>query len=58
MKVLVTGASGFLGGALVRRLVEDGAHDVAILARRTSNLADLREARDKVEVILGDLSDE
>ncbi|WP_328400226.1 NAD-dependent epimerase/dehydratase family protein [Nocardia sp. NBC_00403] len=57
MKVLVTGASGFLGGALVRRLVEDGAHDVAILARRTSNLADLGEARTEVEVILGDLGD-
>ncbi|WP_406229724.1 NAD-dependent epimerase/dehydratase family protein [Nocardia sp. NBC_01009] len=58
MKVLVTGASGFLGGALVRRLVEDGAHDVAILARRTSNLADLGDARAEVEVILGDLGDQ
>ncbi|MEV6428179.1 NAD-dependent epimerase/dehydratase family protein [Nocardia sp. NPDC051463] len=57
MKVLVTGASGFLGGALVRRLVEDGAHDVAILARRTSNLADLGAARAEVEVIVGDLGD-
>ncbi|MFD0363207.1 NAD-dependent epimerase/dehydratase family protein [Nocardia sp. GCM10030253] len=58
MKVLVTGASGFLGGALVRRLVDDGEHEVAILARRSSNLADLGQARDKIEVIVGDLSDE
>lgn len=57
MKVLVTGASGFLGGALVRRLVADGAYQVVVLARRTSNLADLGAARDQVEVVTGDLVD-
>ncbi|MFX0577408.1 NAD-dependent epimerase/dehydratase family protein [Nocardia nepalensis] len=56
-KVLVTGASGFLGGALVRRLVRDGEHDVAILVRRTSNLADLGAAVDQVQVVHGDLAD-
>ncbi|MEV6767466.1 SDR family NAD(P)-dependent oxidoreductase [Nocardia sp. NPDC051030] len=58
MKALVTGASGFLGGALVRRLVRDGDYDVAILARPTSNLRDLAEVIDRVEVIHGDLTDE
>ncbi|WP_194813824.1 NAD(P)-dependent oxidoreductase [Nocardia sp. XZ_19_385] len=57
MKVLVTGASGFLGGALVRRLVADREHEVSILVRRTSNLADLGDARDQVKLVYGDLSD-
>lgn len=57
MKALVTGASGFLGGALTRRLVRDGAYDVAILVRRTSNLRDLASVLDRVEVITGDLAD-
>lgn len=57
MKALVTGASGFLGGAIVRRLVEDGRYDVVILARATSNLRDLEAVVDRVEVRTGDLTD-
>ncbi|WP_460717145.1 NAD-dependent epimerase/dehydratase family protein [Nocardia heshunensis] len=58
MKALVTGASGFLGGALVRRLVRDGDYEVAILARATSNLRDLYEVIDQIEIITGDLTDQ
>ncbi|MFE3101121.1 NAD-dependent epimerase/dehydratase family protein [Nocardia tengchongensis] len=57
MKALVTGASGFLGGAIVRRLVRDGDYEVAVLARPTSNLRDLAEVIDRVEVVTGDLTD-
>lgn len=57
MKALVTGASGFLGGALVRRLVRDGEYEVAILVRATSNLRDLEGVLDRVEIITGDLAD-
>ncbi|MFE3445952.1 NAD-dependent epimerase/dehydratase family protein [Nocardia sp. NPDC059180] len=57
MKVLVTGASGFLGGALVRRLVREGGHEVSILVRRTSSLGDL-DGLDGVRVVTGDLTDE
>ncbi|GAB2632130.1 NAD-dependent epimerase/dehydratase family protein [Nocardia goodfellowii] len=57
MKVLVTGASGFLGGALVRRLVADGEHEVSILVRPTSDLADLGAAREQVRLVYGDLAD-
>ncbi|MFJ4655613.1 NAD-dependent epimerase/dehydratase family protein [Nocardia sp. NPDC088792] len=57
MKALVTGASGFLGGALVRRLVRDGNHEVAILVRPTSNLRDLAPVLGQVRIVTGDLSD-
>ncbi|MEU6585785.1 NAD-dependent epimerase/dehydratase family protein [Nocardia sp. NPDC046763] len=57
MKALVTGASGFLGGALTRRLVRDGDNEVAILVRRTSNLRDLAPVLDRVERVVGDLGD-
>ncbi|APE35344.1 dehydrogenase [Nocardia mangyaensis] len=57
MKILVTGASGFLGGALVRALVADGAHEVSILVRRTSVLDDLGAAGNQVRIVYGDLTD-
>ncbi|MFC4372734.1 NAD-dependent epimerase/dehydratase family protein [Nocardia halotolerans] len=57
MKILVTGASGFLGGALVRALVAEDAHEVSILVRPTSVLDDLAAVLDRVRVIEGDLSD-
>ena len=52
---LVTGASGFLGGALARGLVERGA-TVRVLARPTSDLRRLGDA--EVDVVTGDLGDE
>lgn len=52
---LVTGASGFLGGALTRRLAERGER-VRVLARPTSDLRHLADL--DVEVALGSLGDE
>jgi farnesol dehydrogenase len=51
MKVLLTGASGFLGGHVALTLRE-GGHDVALLARRPQSVQDLGPA---FEVIPGDL---
>ncbi len=53
MKVLVTGASGFLGSWLARRLVQEGL-DVRILKRETSNLDELQGLR--CEYVSGDVS--
>ncbi len=54
MTVLVTGASGFLGGALTTALVRKG-EEVRILARKTSDLSYL--ANLPLDVAYGDLAD-
>jgi predicted dehydrogenase/nucleoside-diphosphate-sugar epimerase len=52
-RVLVTGAGGFLGGALLKRLLEEG-ESVRVLARRPlSNMG----AHPNLQVVCGDLGD-
>ncbi len=53
MKVMVTGATGYIGGRLVPRLLEQG-HDVRILARNPDRLIG-RPWIGKVSVAQGDL---
>jgi uncharacterized protein YbjT (DUF2867 family) len=55
MKILVTGATGYIGGRLVPRLVDAG-HDVRVLVRDRQRLRDVPWA-DRVEVVEGDLQD-
>ena len=52
MNVLVTGASGFIGGALVSRLAADG-HSVRALARHPETVA----VHPRVQTVAGDLLD-
>jgi uncharacterized protein YbjT (DUF2867 family) len=52
MKVLVTGATGFVGGRLVPALVEAG-HDVRALSRDASGY----DAPEEVDTVAGDLLD-
>ncbi len=55
MKVLVTGASGYIGGRLVNELLGEG-HEVRCLARTPAKLRD-NPWYDRVEVVRGDVSD-
>lgn len=50
MKVLVLGATGYIGGAVVERLVEHG-HDVAALVRQQRTIEGVEDVR------VGDLAD-
>ncbi|TKB67160.1 MAG: NAD-dependent epimerase/dehydratase family protein [Nitrospira sp.] len=54
MKVLVTGATGFVGGAVVRSLVKIGI-DVRVLARAGADLQNIQKLA--VERVEGDLRD-
>jgi dihydroflavonol-4-reductase len=54
MKVLVTGATGFVGGAVVRALVKRGI-DVRVLARAGADLQNIQNLT--VERVEGDLRD-
>ena len=55
MKVLVTGATGYIGGRLVPRLL-DGGFDVRCMTRDPNRLA-LAPWRDRVEVVAADALD-
>ena len=54
MKVLVTGANGFLGSWLSRRLLQEG-HDVSALIRKSSDLSELENLKPKY--VFGDITD-
>ncbi len=54
MPTLVTGATGFIGSNIVRKLVERG-EDVKILLRKTSRIDNIEDL--KVEKVYGDILD-
>lgn len=56
LRTLVTGATGFIGSILVRRLVEEG-ETLRIFRRSSSSLDLLGEATSEVEHVIGDLTD-
>lgn len=56
MKTLVTGATGFIGSEIVRRLLADG-HEVRALVRATSDRSNLADLGDDVEFAIGDVCD-
>lgn len=61
MKILITGASGFLGRAVVERLLARGEFDLRCLVRPGSDLAGLDEVRNRypdvrIEYMVGNLA--
>lgn len=54
-KVLVTGAAGFIGANLVKRLVNEN-YEVYILLRPTSDLWRIKDVVDKLKIHYGDLT--
>ncbi len=54
--VLVTGASGFLGGELVKQLVANG-ESVRIIVRRSSGILHLSSIKDKIDIVEADILD-
>jgi UDP-glucose 4-epimerase len=56
MRVLLTGAGGFVGSHVLRRLLRDGKHAVAVLLRSGRSYPRIEALENRVEVIRGDLS--
>jgi nucleoside-diphosphate-sugar epimerase len=56
VRVLVTGAGGFVGSHVVRCLVEGGS-EVAAIVRPSSSLARLKGIAERITVIQGDLNE-
>lgn len=50
-KILVTGGCGFIGSALVRRLVSEGANVIVLDSMRFGNLQNLGEAASQVKTL-------
>jgi UDP-glucose 4-epimerase len=57
LRVLLTGATGFVGSHLLHRLLADGAHDVAVLVRGASDPWRIRDVLDRAVAIRGALDD-
>ena len=56
-KYLVTGGTGFIGSALVKRLVEEG-HNVRVLDNDLRGAAErLKSVKDKIELVKADIRD-
>mgnify|MGYP003809611877 CR=1 FL=1 len=49
MKIMVTGATGFIGSHLIEYLVKDGVNEISIIKRSSSNIWRIREHIDTIK---------
>jgi len=56
-KIVVFGGSGFLGTALIARLVNEGKNNIVAVARNEGALVALKEKFPSIEIIVGDIAD-
>ena len=57
MKVLITGASGFIGSFLLKQLIKEGKHEVAVILRDPLNAWRIHSCLKNVYLIEGSLDD-
>lgn len=55
-RIVIYGASGYLGTALVDRLIENGKTNIVAVARNEANLVALKEKYPTVEIQVGDIA--
>jgi len=55
MKILITGGTGFIGSALVRRLIAEGYNEVYVLYRNINNIFRIESVKDRINLIKGDI---
>ena len=56
-RIVIFGASGYLGSHLCERLIAMGKTNIVAVARNEGNLVSLKEKYQCIEVIVGDISD-
>lgn len=56
-KYLITGGTGFLGTALIQRLVDMGIRNLVVLARNEGKLVELKEKYPTIEIVPGSVAD-
>ena len=56
-KIFITGAAGFIGANLVRKLIEDETNEIHVLIKKNSDLWRLESIKNKIIMHEGDLMD-
>jgi len=56
-KILITGATGFVGSCLLHSLLNDGFSNISIIIRKSSNIWRIKNILNKIKVCYSDLLD-